>query len=279
MKYLKFFKTEHDFSQSELVKPFVTYIEENNKVGVSIPSFTIVFTDGTKKAYYDKNIVTYNDYEDKSTIKSVWINCTTIGNAAFYDCPNLERVYMTDNVVKMEAKTVVQKGAFEKCSKLYSVRLSHGLSEIGEGAFARSSIAEINIPDNITKIKNAAFYVCSNLQRVNSDIDGVLNLPLSMNVNIEQTAFYDCNKIHYMYIEGAKTIIYQSLHVNDLREFRFSNKMTGMMATSLRNQPDKDKVTYLGTVEECSNTNYKLNQNFAIGTEIKCTDGIKTVEK
>lgn len=66
-------------------------------------------------------------------------NVTKIGNAAFYECENLEKV------------------TFEEGSRL---------TTIGLGAFHTCKITEIVIPASVTWIKDYAFAYCSNLSKV-----------------------------------------------------------------------------------------------------------------
>lgn len=80
----------------------------------------------------------FGHYGGNNTDISVPDGVTKLGNRVFYNNKNIN-----------------------------SVSLPNSLSEIGDFAFARSSINEITIPDGVEKIGYAAFYGCTNLSTIN----------------------------------------------------------------------------------------------------------------
>ncbi len=75
---------------------------------------------------------------------------------------------------------VVADQAFYRNESLEEVSLKPGITEIGQFAFARSTLREIEIPEGVTDICYGAFYHCDDLERV--------SLPDSV-MNVEPKAF------------------------------------------------------------------------------------------
>lgn len=75
---------------------------------------------------------------------------------------------------------VVADQAFYRNETLEKVALKAGITEIGQFAFARSTLREIEIPEGVTDICYGAFYHCDDLERV--------SLPDSV-MNVEPKAF------------------------------------------------------------------------------------------
>lgn len=71
--------------------------------------------------------------------------------------------------------------------------LSGGAKELIEG-----TITEINIPEGTTKLRNHAFYQCTDL--------GVVNLPISIE-SIGERCFYECSQLHIPWLPDLITSI------------------------------------------------------------------------
>lgn len=135
-----------------------------------------------------KNYSSYSDsenytdapwYSAKSYIKSVVIEdgVTSIGNAAFYQCSNMESITIADSV------TSIGKYAFYVCSGLLEISIPNSVSTIGDYAlYGCGSLISITISGSVTSIGNYAISDCSKLVNINVDeeneiyclIDGVL---------------------------------------------------------------------------------------------------------
>ncbi len=91
------------------------------------------------------NCAQYQRYNLRTTIKSVVIEdgVTSIGAAAFYNCPNLERVEIPNSV------TLINYEAFRGCTKL----------------------EEVNVPASVTQIRDRWATDCDNMKNVNVDPD------------------------------------------------------------------------------------------------------------
>ena len=119
-------------------------------------------------------------YEKRGTIRSVTIadGVTNIGNYAFSDCQNLNRISIASTVTR------IGEGAFELCDVLASVNVPTGVTVIENGAFsACTNLGNISLPGGLVKIGDYAFSVCENLQYIQIP-DGV--------ALIGEYAFSDC---------------------------------------------------------------------------------------
>ena len=83
--------------------------------------------------------------------------------------------------------TSIGESAFENCSSLASINLPDNLTSIVSGAFIGcSSLASINLPDNLTRINSFTFYKCNSLASI--------NLPDNL-TSIGEIAFCDCSSL------------------------------------------------------------------------------------
>lgn len=115
--------------------------------------------------YSETNLPPWHKYNDK--IKEVVFECTvdSVGDYAFYECSDLEKVTFPSNVPNIS----VGAYSFYNCSSIKSIILfghSSTTTRIGEYAFGYcSSLEKISIPSNID-IENYAFKNCGNLKTV-----------------------------------------------------------------------------------------------------------------
>lgn len=131
----------------------------------------------------------------KETITGSYIvrkGCLTIASGAFRNCVDLRGIKIGDDV------TIIQDNAFYNA--LYNVNLSfytsivekefvgidigRGVKSIGKSAFAFCGLTEIDIPDNVTSLGEAAFYRCLNLVKAKIDVP-----------HISDKAFFGCNRL------------------------------------------------------------------------------------
>lgn len=145
---------------------------------------------------------------------------TAVGKAAFSGCTNLTTVTIGDNVVS------VGLGAFGNCSNLQFTEYENGkyLGNSGNlylvlvdttdditsfaihgdtkivagGAFYKTRLTEITIPNNVKVIGAYAFYDCESLKTVNIG-DGV--------TKIEEMAFAECDYMQSLELGAGLTFI------------------------------------------------------------------------
>jgi hypothetical protein len=106
------------------------------------------------------NLIHYPDGKSETNY-TVPNSVTSIGYLAFYDCRNLDSVYIGDNVV------TIGNSAFNNCSNLASVSFGNNLNTIGKQAFMHcSNLASVNFGNNLNTIGDFAFVNCTNLNTI-----------------------------------------------------------------------------------------------------------------
>ena len=148
-----------------------------------------------------------NTYKDGVGVIEFIAPITTIGENAFYGCPNLTSITIPDSVTSIgycafegcssltsvtipDSVTTIGNYAFSECSSLTSVTIGDSVISIGYGAFVYcSSLTSITIPDSVTTI-GTVFYGCSSLTSV--------TIPDSV-TTIAHMAFYDCSSLTSVY--------------------------------------------------------------------------------
>ena len=134
---------------------------------------------------------------------------TIIGYRAFDDCPSLTSIAIPSGV------TSIGIYAFNRCSGITRVNsdvdgvcnIPSGVTGIGAYAFQGcSSLTSIAMPSGLTIINDGIFNVCSNLTRVNSDVDGVCNIPSGV-TSIGRLAFGNCSSLTSIAIPSGVTSI------------------------------------------------------------------------
>ena len=108
-----------------------------------------------------------NSYENGQGIITFDEDITSIGNYAFYDCITLTSITIPDSV------TEIGDSIFYCCSNLKEFNCQFATADkrclIIDNRlryFAPAEITEYSVPDNVTKIGDHAFYMCSNLRSV-----------------------------------------------------------------------------------------------------------------
>lgn len=116
-----------------------------------------------------------------------------IVGSAFFDCVNVQKVYMPDSVV------FLGDAVFEDCSSLMSVTLSNNVESISKNCFKNcTALQSIEITDSVETIEEEAFNGCSSL----------VSVKFGANVNvIREESFANCKKIESLiFNEGLNTI-------------------------------------------------------------------------
>lgn len=205
-------------------------------------------SDIKKFAFYNCTSIT------KVTMPS---SVTSIGYQAFANCSSITQLSIGDGVRNIENQ------AFVNCSSLEHVTIGNQVTEIGQKAFNNCSkivavnytgdiakwcsinfydyssnplycarnlymnntlLTKLTIPDDITEIKNFAFYNCDALTQVTipnsvtnigesafNDCDGLTEITIPNNVtNISEKAFYDCSALTQIIIGSSVESIGES---------------------------------------------------------------------
>ena len=142
---------------------------------------------------------------------------SSIGYRAFYGCTalnyttngqgmylgNSENPYLvlagtatadTTSFTALEETRIILYSAFSKHTKLTSVVLHNGITDIGSDAFSDcTSLTRVVLPSNITQLSDYLFYRCSKLASV--------TIPDSV-TSIGKSAFYQCTKLAAITLPG-----------------------------------------------------------------------------
>ena len=99
----------------------------------------------------------------RSRIKKVVIKSgvTSIGNAVFYGCINIESMTIPDSV------TSIGEYSFNRCRALKKLTIPNGVKTIGANAFLEClALTSISLPKSITSVGDYAFSCCSALSEI-----------------------------------------------------------------------------------------------------------------
>lgn len=99
----------------------------------------------------------------------------------------------TDGNITLPSVSKVGNRSMYKAEGIDAVNIPEGTQEIGEFAFARSSVSSVALPEGLKKINYAAFYYCDNLKSI--------NIPSSVET-IELGAFDQSSWLNDWYSEG-----------------------------------------------------------------------------
>ena len=109
---------------------------------------------------------------------------TEIGQFAFFDCSDLENVYIPFNEVKLIRTYAFQnctslndiyfphvesisESAFADCTNIKSIKFGDGLTSIGMSAFSGcSQLSDVYLPASVLSINNYSFQKCPNLKTI-----------------------------------------------------------------------------------------------------------------
>ncbi len=146
--------------------------------------------------------VTITDFKGLSTtvvIPAIIENMpvTTIGASAFKDNASVVSVTVPPSV------NTIKKECFMDCKSLRELVLSEGLTEIGAGAFSRTAVEAIILPDSLTMLTSGTyasgcFEDCVSLRSV------VMGSGLTM---IDEDSFRGCTALQSVVIGSSVTLI------------------------------------------------------------------------
>jgi len=162
----------------------------------------------------------YTLYGNTNLQKASFDISGTIGKYVFYNCNNLAKVILGNNILGID------EYAFRGCSKLESVVIPDAVKTIGQSAFAGcSSMTSVIIGNGTEAINQCAFSDCSNLT---SAVIG------NGTFTIEQSAFSGCSALSKISIPGSVSYIgdYAFRGCNSLKEVVMENRAEGAIKQS-----------------------------------------------
>ena len=259
------------------------YYGSNNTTTVITQSENLAYTLSDDGTYYsvsgigtctDRAIIipaTYNNLPVKAvgvwafsgctSLTSITIpkSVTSIGNYAFWNCSSLTSVTILNGV------TSIGDQVFQDCTSLTSITIPDSVTSIGNNAFSNCPIETATIPStailyirnnnlkNVTitsgeSIPDSAFSDCSSLVRINSDIDGVFNIPDGI-TSIGGFAFYRCSSLKSVTIpDGATSIGIKAFYnCSSLESITIPNSVTSIGQQAFEGCSSLSKVYYKGT--------------------------------
>ena len=141
-----------------------------------------------------------------------------VGLGAFYRCEAL-----TGEFVLPEGMTTIDKGMFEGCGKVTSVKLPSTLTMINETAFKGcTSLTSMEIPQGVKSIMYEAFSGCTSLASI--------SIPSSIEY-VDEEAFENCPNL--MVMDGSSAAFAYDFAVNKIYYRRLSDSSMSITTTTL----------------------------------------------
>lgn len=152
-------------------------------------------------------------------------NIYIIGSSAFYNCANLEEVWLEEGV------QFIDDAAFAECYALSFVHFPSTLEKLGCDTFAETGLTEVVIPDAVKVLPRFCFEQCNKLQKVvlgkSVKVIGrgcfglcpsLYNVKLNEGLEkIEEYAFKQCRNLKKIYIpESVTTIDETAFYITDV---------------------------------------------------------------
>ena len=156
----------------------------------------------------DEELEVPSEIDGKSVVK--------IGQCAFSNCYNLEKIDISDSVES------IGEYAFNGCTKLKNINIPDSVRNISKGAFNFcTSLSNIEIPSSIKNIEKEAFNNCSSLESI--------KIPNSI-TSIKEKTFYNCRKLTSIEIPSSVKTIEDSAFENcsNLKYIEIPNSVTNI---------------------------------------------------
>ena len=176
---------------------------------------TASYSGGFRTSQYYGSSYSYN-YIPASLRRVAITDETVLGYGAFSDCSKLTSITIPDGV------TNIGSYAFKGCSRMASITIPDGVTSIGYRAFHEcSGLTSITIPDSVTSIEGETFSGCSWLTSVTipdsvtsigasafSGCSGLTSITIPDSVtSIGSSAFYNCSGLTSVTIPDSVTNI------------------------------------------------------------------------
>ena len=174
---------------AELVVPFV------NNSAIDTAYFSKLFKDANDNSYIPSSLTKVTITNQTIIPNYVFYNCkyieeiniptstTSIGSYAFNGCSELLRLNSTvDGVFNVpESVTEIKSYAFTNCLLAETINLGDDVTAIRTHAFEGcKSLTAFTIPATVEIIESYAFNGCISIMKINSTVDGELNISTSV---------------------------------------------------------------------------------------------------
>ena len=249
--YLKLFEKHSEYeaySGGEMLKPNVSYCEDNNEVHynpwvdsklvckynvTSISSPTQLRTNYESNVFKSMeidgvqldNLVTEYTFDSTGvhTVKYELYDETKLGNnaPAFYGIASLISVSIPDSV------TSIRSSALQNCTGLKSVTIPNSVTSIGNSAFVGcTSLTRVTIGTGVTSIYNNAFTACTSLTSV--------TIPSSV-TSIGSGAFTQCDSLVTITVDSNNSTYDSRNNCNAIIETATNTLIAGCKNTVIPN--------------------------------------------
>lgn len=128
--------------------------------------------------------IAYGAFRDCPALEKVTFpeGLKTIGDTAFRNCTAIKRLHLREGLTELgmnafscctqlqqlrlpKTLLTIEGGCFMDCRKLASLSLPEGLVQIGESAFCRTGVTQIQFPKSLRQLGECAFGYCGSLTR------------------------------------------------------------------------------------------------------------------
>ena len=194
----------------------------------------------------------------KLTSVTISNSVTSIGNNAFAYCSSLPNIDIPNSV------TSIGEEAFRNCTGLTSITIPSGVTIIDNYIFYQCNyLTSVTIGNSVTSIGRSAFGNCYGLTRLNSDVDGVFNLPSGV-TSISSAAFSNCYGLTSITIPSGVTSIDSNVFNNcrSLTSIAIPDSVTSIGASAFNGCSGLTSITINATTPPTlANTNAFNNTN------------------
>lgn len=176
---------------SKYIKKFDTFAEYEAYSGSSAfvrPNFSYVVSEDE----------TYYDGEEKRYYSN-WMDVGPFTATSLTDL----RGYITKVKFPDDIGGAVGNNLMPYFINMESVELPSGVTSLGYQTFLGCThLKEVTMPDEVSAFSYSTFAACTDLKRINSDVDGVFNLPTAL-TTVGSAICRNCNSVQVVNIPGT----------------------------------------------------------------------------
>ncbi len=148
---------------------------------------------------------------------------------------------MVKSVVIPDTVTRIGDHAFDSWTSLESVKMSKNIKYIGQDAFYRTAISEIELPEGLETVEMAAFSHCENLKSV--------EIPDTV-TEMGEYAFCYCSSMENAVINGQSVSPYMFAHCENLETVSIGDDVTSIGEFAFQNCEKLKDITIGSSVEK-----------------------------
>ena len=169
-----------------------------------------------------KEIDSYAFYGTAIETLSIPRSLTSIDSTSFMDCSKIARITVDSLNEKYDSRNncnaIIDKTNDELIVGSSGSVIPNGVKAVGEYAFTKRGINEINIPSTVEKVKEAAFANCKELETLTIE---------SGLVSILDYGFYGCSGLKRVVLPNSLTSLGREVFAKctSLEEFSFSSSL------------------------------------------------------